>query len=240
MRQIRRTIPTLADDLAFPDVEDADESGLLAVGGDLRPERLVAAYRRGIFPWPAEGWPLLWHAPDPRFVLVPGKLRINRSLAKQLKKQPYVVRLDTAFDQVIRSCATLPRPGQDGTWILPEVVAAYEALHYAGVAHCVESWRDGTLVGGAYGVAIGRAFFGESMFALAPDASKVAFATLARQLAAWGFWVVDCQVETPLLRAFGGEFLPRRVFTELVARAVAEPDRPGPWRFDAGFVKGET
>lgn len=238
MRQGRQPIPTLGADLAFPDVESADESGLLAVGGDLRPERLIAAYRHGIFPWPAVGWPLLWHAPDPRFVIVPGKLHVNRSLAKQMKKSPFDVRMDTAFGQVIRSCAAVPRPDQDGTWILPDVVAAYEALHHMGVAHSIESWDNDTLVGGLYGVAIGRAFFGESMFALAPNASKVAFATLVRQLAAWGFWVVDCQIETPLLRSFGGEFLPRRVFTPLVARAVAEPDRPGPWHFDAAFLAG--
>jgi len=169
----------------FPDPDLADDNGLLAVGGDLQPERVIAAYKQGIFPWPCEGYPLMWHSPQERFVLDPQQLQVNRTLEKVLRHRTFEVRLDTAFHDVMLRCADTPRPGQDGTWITDEMLHSYKQLHQMGVAHSAESWRDGELVGGLYGIAIGRAFFGESMFALQANASKVAFATLVRQLARW-------------------------------------------------------
>ena len=176
-------IPWLGTDLAFPPVESAlaEPNGLLAVGGDLSPRRLLAAYRRGIFPWYSEGDPILWWCPDPRMVLVPGELRVTRSLAKTLRNKTYQVRFDTAFDDVMRGCAA-PRPDQPGTWITAEMRAAYGRLHELGYAHSVETWIDGRLAGGLYGVAIGRVFFGESMFTRVRDASKIAFVHLVRRL----------------------------------------------------------
>src|SRR5215831_4007452 len=159
------------DPETFPPPERADRSGLLAVGGDLTPARLLAGYRRGIFPWYSEGQPILWHSPDPRFVLLPGRLHVPKSLEKVVRRRTYDIRADTAFSEVL-----------DGTWITPEMHGAYAALHRLGHAHSVEAWKDGELVGGLYGVALGRVFFGESMFARAPDASKAAFATIARAL----------------------------------------------------------
>ena len=212
------------DPEAFPPPERADRSGLLAVGGDLSPERLLAGYRRGIFPWYSEGQPILWHSPDPRFVLLPGQLHVPRSLEKVFRRRTYEIRADTAFSDVLSACAGAPRPGQDGTWITTEMHAAYLALHRLGHAHSVEAWKDGTLVGGLYGVALGRAFFGESMFTLAPDASKAAFATAARALFHAGCLLIDCQVETEHLARFGAADVARRRFLQLLGPAV----RAGP------------
>ena len=213
----------------FPSPERADRSGLLAVGGDLSPERLLAAYSRGIFPWYNAGQPVLWHSPDPRFVLRPEALHVGRSLRKALQARVYDIRWDTAFADVISACASVPRPGQDGTWITDEMREAYGALHARGYAHSVEAWADGQLVGGFYGVSLGAAFFGESMFARAPDASKVAFATAVEHFQAWGFHFIDCQVETEHLARFGAEHWPRKHFLQALGRALREPTRQGPW-----------
>jgi leucyl/phenylalanyl-tRNA--protein transferase len=213
----------------FPDPERADRSGLLAVGGDLRPERLLAAYARGIFPWYSEGQPLLWHSPNPRFVLEPAQLHVGRSLRKTLKAGTYQVRWDTAFESVIDACAATPRPGQSGTWITSEMRAAYVTLHQLGFAHSVEAWAEGGLKGGLYGVSLGAAFFGESMFAHAPDASKVAFVTAVERFQAWGFHFIDCQVETEHLARFGATHWPRRRFLQALAQALQEPTRRGKW-----------
>ncbi len=214
----------------FPPPEKADRSGLLAVGGDLRPERLLAAYSQGIFPWYSQGQPLLWHSPDPRFVLTPDKLHVGRSLRKTLKEAPYEVRWDSAFADVIDACASTPRPGQSGTWITDEMREAYVTLHRLGFAHSVEAWADGELKGGFYGVSLGAAFFGESMFAHAPDASKVAFVTAVERFGEWGFHFIDCQVETEHLARFGAEHWPRRRFLQALAQALQEPTRRGRWK----------
>ena len=208
------------DPEAFPPPERADRSGLLAVGGDLTPARLLAGYRRGIFPWYSEGQPILWHSPDPRFVLLPGRLHVPRSLEKVLRRDTYDIRADTAFSEVLQACAKSPRPGQDGTWITVEMNNAYIALHRLGHAHSVEAWKDGTLVGGLYGVALGRVFFGESMFTRSADASKAAFVTIARALFDAGCLLIDCQVETEHLARFGAMDVPRRRFLQLLAPAV--------------------
>lgn len=226
----------------FPDPERADRSGVLAVGGDLSVERLLAAYSQGIFPWPAEGYPLLWHAPPERFVLRLEDLQINRSLAKAMRKHPYRLSVDRDFLGVIRACAQAPRPGQDGTWITAEIEEAYHRLHQLGFAHSVEAWRDGEsgreLVGGLYGVALGRAFFGESMFARADNASKIALATLVAQLRRWEFRFVDAQVHTDLFESLGCRFVPRRKFGQMVREAVAMPAPLGRWQLDAELESG--
>jgi leucyl/phenylalanyl-tRNA--protein transferase len=220
----------LDDRMIFPQPELAERSGLLAVGGDLRPERLVLAYAMGIFPWYNEETPILWHSPDPRMVLRSGELVVSRSLGKTMRRGTYDVRFDTAFREVIEACSSAPRPGQDGTWIVPEMIEAYVELHRRGVAHSAEAWKDGELAGGLYGVSLGGAFFGESMFARAPDASKVAFVTLVRQLAGWGVDLVDCQVRTEHLARFGAVEWPRKRFLAALAEALQKPTRLGPWQ----------
>jgi len=201
----------------FPDVELAlhEPDGLLAVGGALSEEWLLQAYRRGIFPWYGPGQPILWWAPDPRLVLSPGQLHVSRSLAKVIRKGRYTVTLDTAFADVVAACAE-PRPGQSGTWITPEMREAYIKLHHTGYAHSVECWHEGELAGGLYGVAIGRIFFGESMFARHSNASKVAFVALVRQLARWEFRLIDCQVHTGHLASLGATAVSRQAFTAIL------------------------
>jgi len=218
--------------LIFPRPELAEPSGLLAVGGDLRPERLVLAYACGVFPWYSEGSPILWHSPDPRMALRAADLDVSRSLARTIRRGAYEVRLDTAFREVIEACARAPRPGQEGTWITGEMVEAYVDLHHHGVAHSAEAWKDGELCGGLYGVSLGGAFFGESMFAARPDASKVAFVALVRALAAWGIDLVDCQVRTAHLARFGAAEWPRARFLGALGEALQRPTRFGPWRLD--------
>lgn len=213
----------------FPDPARAEPSGLLAVGGDLSPERLLVAYASGIFPWFSEGDPILWWSPDPRLVLFPDKLHVGRSLRKTMRAGRFDVRFDTAFVDVMRACAATPRPNQDGTWITDEMIDAYVQLHDAGYAHSIESWADGRLVGGLYGVSLGAAFFGESMFAHEPDASKVAFVTLVESLRAWEFELVDCQVTTAHLVRFGAEEIPRAGFLARLDAAMAKPTRRGRW-----------
>ena len=217
--------------LTFPPVEYA-EDGLLAVGGDLRPERLLLAYRSGIFPWYSEGQPILWHSPDPRMVLLTRDLEVPRSLRKTIRKQAYRLSLDTAFARVVAACASVERPGQSGTWITPDMQAAYRELHRRGLAHSVEAWQESRLVGGLYGVSLGGAFFGESMFALAPDASKVAFVRLMEQLAVWGIGLVDCQVYTDHLARFGAVEWPRKRYLSALKKALATPTRTGSWAFE--------
>lgn len=221
---------------AFPPPERAEPGGLLAVGGDLEPHRLLLAYSQGIFPWYEEGLPILWHCPDPRTVLVPAALRVSRSLRRTLRRAPFSLRLDTAFERVIRACAGTERPGQRGTWITPEMIGAYLRLHALGFAHSAEAWDGDELVGGLYGVSLGACFFGESMFAARPDASKVAFVALVRQLERWGFELVDCQVQTPHLARFGAVAWPRERFLARLAGALDQPTRRGPWHLDADLA----
>jgi leucyl/phenylalanyl-tRNA--protein transferase len=221
------------DPAAFPPVEDTDEDGILAVGGDLSPERLVQAYQRGIFPWYSEGLPILWHCPDPRFVLEAKNLHVPRSLRKVMARQTFEVRLDTDFEQVIDGCARTRRPGQRGTWITRDMRKAYVRLHHAGLVHTAEAWQDGQLKGGLYGVSLGSVFFGESMFSTADDASKVAFATLVEWMRGWGVGLIDCQQETAHLARFGAVPWPRaRFVAELVTRTQA-PSRRERWRLEA-------
>lgn len=219
-----------AQSLRFPDPRQADAEGLVAYGGDLHPQRVLAAYAQGIFPWPySEEWPVLWYSPDPRMVLLPDDLHISRSLQKTLKQQPFEVRFDTAFAQVIRACATVPRPQQAGTWITAEMCEAYCLLHDLGFAHSAEAWADGELVGGLYGVSLGAAFFGESMFTRRPDASKVAFVHLVQHLRVWRFHFVDCQTYSAHLARFGATLWRRERFLQTLARALQEPTRRGRW-----------
>ncbi len=236
MAQNQGTAPYWIDpdspDIYFPDVELAlvEPDGLLAVGGDLEPERLLYAYRNGIFPWYGPDQPILWWSPDPRLVLFPGQLHISRSLARTLRRRHFTVTLDTAFEQVIRECAA-PRAGQAGTWITPEMQAAYIRMHKLGHAHSVECWQQGRLVGGLYGVAMGRVFFGESMFTRVADASKVGFVTLVRQLQRRDYRLIDCQVHTGHLESLGATMLPRSEFTRLLEKETWQSDNT-PWVLD--------
>ncbi len=228
----------LSDELVFPDPTLAEPDGLLAVGGDLSPQRLLLAYANGIFPWYSEGRPLLWWAPDPRFVLDPADLHVGRSLRKAMRHRGYRITLDTAFAEVIRACAEVPRPDQDGTWITADMRAAYEHLHDLGFAHSVEAWAGDRLVGGLYGVSLGAGFFGESMFARAADASKIAFVRLIEQLRDWGFSVVDCQVGTEHLQRFGARYMPSHEFREELAQSLEADTRRGKWTFEDGGPAG--
>ncbi len=222
----------LSDELAFPPPELAREDGLLAVGGDLSPERLVLAYENGIFPWVSEGGPLLWWCPAPRFVLFPEELHVGRTLHKLQRHPPYRISLDEAFPRVIRNCASTKRPGQRGTWIRRDIQQAYIELHGLEVAHSVEAWEGDELVGGLYGVALGSVFCGESMFAHRPNASKLAFVALVEQLRAWGFTMIDCQMHTEHLERFGAREIELDDFLDRLDEGIARPGRPGRWRFD--------
>lgn len=218
------------DPEAFPPLDRAlrDPDGLLAVGGDLSVERLIAAYSSGIFPWFSHGDPILWWSPDPRFVLDPSQIHVGRSLRRTLERGRFRFTFDHAFAEVIAACSIAPRGGQRGTWITPAMQRAYIALHRVGHAHSIEVWQEGALAGGLYGVAIGRMFFGESMFARVGDASKAAFVVLCRHLAAWGFPLVDCQMETAHLARFGARMIPRAEFAAIVRQATRLP--PPDWR----------
>ncbi len=220
-------------DLRFPPVDLSTPEGLLAVGGDLRPERLLEAYRHGIFPWYNDDQPILWWSPDPRTVLFPDKLHISRSLKRSLRPGLFSVSFDRCFHDVMQHCAE-PRPQypEGGTWITTEMFAAYGRLHELGYAHSVETWQGEHLVGGLYGVALGGAFFAESMFTRASDASKVALVSLVRQLQTWGFRLMDCQQSSSHILAFGAEAIPRHEFLDHLTVALALPDRRGRWKFD--------
>jgi leucyl/phenylalanyl-tRNA--protein transferase len=236
-------IPLLGATDPFPALNRALKSpnGLLAAGADLSPQRLLEAYRKGIFPWFSEGDPILWWSPDPRMVLIPGEIKVSRSLAKTLRNRSYEIRTDTGFAQVVAACAG-PRRDADGTWITAAVREAYLALHRMGHAHSVETWIDGALAGGLYGVAIGRMFYGESMFSNVTDASKIALVYLARQLARWDFGMIDCQMNTPHLASFGAREIPRAEFEKRLAKlvdyAMRNPD-PGPpaWQFEPEAIR---
>jgi leucyl/phenylalanyl-tRNA--protein transferase len=223
-------IPLLGPGDAFPPVERAlrRPNGLLAAGADLSPARLLDAYSRGIFPWYGPGEPVLWWSPDPRMVLEPGAIRVRRSLQKVLRNRPHAVRFDTAFRSVMEACAA-PRDSQAGTWIVPEMIEAYCRLHELGWAHSVETWVDGELAGGLYGVAMGRMFFGESMFSRTRDASKLALVHLARTLQADGFGLIDCQMSTAHLASLGAREIPRREFTRRVTELIHYLALLEPW-----------
>ena len=224
-------IPWLRNDSPFPPIDSAlsEPNGLLAAGGELSVNRLLAAYRRGIFPWYAEGQPVLWWSPDPRMVLFVDEFRVTRSLGKVLRRKRFEIRVDTAFRDVIEACARTPRSGQLGTWITPAVIDAYTALHEGGNAHSVEAWREGDLVGGLYGVSIGRMFFGESMFALDTDASKVALAHLVDRMRRAGCPLIDCQQQTAHLATLGARPISRSEFAERLPRLVNCDAPKGVW-----------
>ena len=217
--------------LDFPPVELAGPPGLLAVGGDLNVDRLLAAYSRGIFPWYSQGEPIMWWSPDPRLILKPDELKISKSLKRTLKKDVFTTTLNRAFPAVIQRCRSKPRPGQDGTWITPEMQAAYIRLHEAGYAESVEVWRGTDLVGGLYGVAIGRVFFGESMFSDVSDASKVGLVALVEELKRRGVPLIDCQVSSDHLKRLGAKEITRAEFTtrlrELAPILPPQPRLPG-------------
>jgi leucyl/phenylalanyl-tRNA--protein transferase len=223
---------------AFPPPEEAEVGGLLAVGGDLSPRRLLTAYAMGIFPWYQEE-PILWYSPDPRAVLLPGDLRVSRRLRRTLRQEIFELRLDTAFEEVIRTCANVPRRGGPGTWITPDMIAAYCALHELGFAHSSEAWSGGELVGGVYGVSLGGGFFGESMFFRRRDASKAALTALVWQLEAWGFDLFDCQLPTAHLARLGAREWRRARFLRELRRILERPTRRGTWRLSEGLMESK-
>ena len=231
-RDTRAVLAWLRPDASFPPLSAAltEPNGLLAAGGDLSPERLVAAYRRGIFPWFSAGQPILWWSPDPRMVLHVDEFRVSRSLGKRVRAGTFETRVDSAFRSVVDACAETPRAGQGGTWITPVMIDAYCELHRLGYAHSVESWREGRLVGGLYGLALGRVFFGESMFAHETDASKVALVQLVALLQRQAVPLIDCQQETKHLAAFGARPIPRARFAAHLAELIHSVDPPTGWR----------
>lgn len=223
----------LSERIEFPPAYLSRQDGLLAVGGDLAPERLLMAYSMGIFPWYNWDEPILWWSPDPRLVLFPEEIRISRSLVKFMRKSPFKVTLDTAFDRVIRSCAEIRLEQGEGTWITDNMLNAYKKLHHAGFVHSVETWDGDRLVGGLYGVSLGRSFFGESMFSYEDNASKVALVTLNRALMNRGFIMIDCQVKTPHLMRFGAREIDRKEFLDHLNRSLEHPTLKGKWTLDA-------
>ncbi|NOR40226.1 MAG: leucyl/phenylalanyl-tRNA--protein transferase [Gammaproteobacteria bacterium] len=241
MTHHRGTAPYWIDpdspEIDFPDVETAmrEPDGLLAIGGDLSEDRLLNAYRHGIFPWYGPGQPILWWAPDPRLVLPPENLHVSHSLAKTIRKKKFTVTLDKDFPGTISACAA-PRDAQAGTWITPDMTAAYTDLHRAGYAHSVECWHDGELAGGLYGVALGRIFFGESMFARVTDASKIALVTLSRQLQRWDFSMIDCQVHTAHLESLGATTISRMTFSRILERETELQAANRNWALDADLA----
>lgn len=242
MKRPRLRYPAVLDpceeDCIFPDVSLAlaEPNGLLAIGGNLAPACLLNAYRHGIFPWYEEGQPILWWSPDPRLVLFPSALKVSRSLRRTLRRGEYAVTFDEAFEEVIRACGSLRE--RTGTWITEEMIDAYVALHAMGYAHSAEAWHEGELVGGLYGVAVGRVFFGESMFHRRTDASKAAFAVLVRHLEAWGFRVIDCQMRTAHLLSLGAVEIARERFIQLL-EACGEQGPASPWRAERDIVEAE-
>lgn len=224
----------LGKELLFPHPGLASRNGLLAVGGDLSAERLLLAYSLGIFPWYNLGDPILWWSPSPRLIIIPKNIHVPRSLEKGIRKRGYSVTFDTAFERVINACATVGDRAGEGTWLVPEMIEAYVKLHRLGYAHSVETWRDGELAGGLYGVSLGLCFFGESMFFLQPDASKTALVALAAFLAGRGFLFIDCQQDTPHMRKMGGRTVSRRHFMKLLREAAEGETLLGNWAELAG------
>jgi leucyl/phenylalanyl-tRNA--protein transferase len=219
-------------DYIFPDPESADKEGLVAVGGDLSEKALITAYSNGIFPWYSEGSVILWWSPDPRMILFPHKFRISHSLSQKIKQHKFEIEIDKNFESVIHHCAIAKRKKQSGTWITPEMQQAYTKLHLNGYAHSVETYYHGHLVGGLYGVSLGRAFFGESMFYLMPDASKLALYYLTEQLKKWNFHFIDAQQSTTHLKNLGAEDVPRKKFLKLLKNSLQYPTKQGKWKFD--------
>lgn len=236
-RYNRFMIPWLSRTTPFPPPELAlaEPNGLLAAGADLSEARLLDAYRQGIFPWFSDGEPILWWSPDPRMVLFPHEFKVSRSLRRRLRRGDYAIRVDTAFEAVMRACAA-PREGQDGTWINEAMIAAYGRLHALGHAHSVETWIGGELVGGLYGVALGRVFFGESMFTRVTDGSKIALAHLVAQLARWQYGLIDCQMVTRHLASLGARPIARAEFGGHLRRLTAQPGKAGKWTFDDDLI----
>ncbi len=224
----------LIEEIVFPPPDHAEADGLLAVGGDLSCERLLLAYQLGIFPWYSEEQPILWWSPDPRLILEPEEFRVSRRLRQTIKKGTFQLTFDQAFAKVIEACATSLRKGQCGTWITRDMQEAYTRLHLMGFAHSAESWFEGELVGGIYGVSLGRAFFGESMFFRKTDASKVALAFLVEHLKRWNFYMLDAQVTTRHLQSLGAKEIPRKLFLKKLSSALRFPTIRGNWNMRAG------
>lgn len=221
-------IPYIRNELSFPPVDSATEDGLLAYGGDLSAERLLLAYKSGIFPWYNTGDPILWWAPNPRLVLFLDEFVLRKSLKKRMKH--FEIRYDTSFEQVIRECGSVSREGQQGSWIIPEIIEAYLRLHDLGYAHSIEAWQNGELVGGLYGVMIGKMFFGESMFSKVSDASKVAFATLIERLKKEGCELIDCQISSPHLISLGAREISRQEFMKEINLQLYKEFPPRHWK----------
>lgn len=219
-------VTLLSDEISFPPPELAEEDGLLAVGGDLSQERLFKAYATGIFPWYSDNSPILWWSPDPRLVLFPSELIVSRSLRQVIKKGIFTVTMNRAFEQVIQCCADSSRKGQTGTWITEEMMHAYKGLHRSGYAHSVEAWHEGRLVGGLYGIMMGRIFFGESMFALQSNASKTALAAFVELMIPQGLMLIDCQIRTEHLVSMGAREIPRTIFLKLLKKALLHKSLP--------------
>lgn len=231
VKRATRAFPWLEEDesFTFPPLAGAYPDGVLCVGGNLSPGMLLSAYRQGVFPWFNDDDPIIWWSPDPRFVLIPSELHVSKTMRKILKKRRFELSLDTDFAAVIRACAGTPRPGQGGTWITEDMVAGYKRLFDLGWAHSVEARLDGRLVGGLYGIAIGSAFFGESMFSLEPDASKAAFIPLVWRLCDEGFTLIDSQVRTDHVASMGGRSVDRETYLSLLSAALQAPNRRGSW-----------
>lgn len=219
------------DEIYFPDHAHADENGILALGGDLSPERLVLAYRNGIFPWFNEEDPIIWWSPDPRFILYPKDLKVSKSMRKVLQKEEFQFTFDTAFGAVVQNCQEVKRNKQSGTWITNDMYEAYVKMHELGFAHSVEVWQNGELVGGLYGISFGKCFFGESMFAKVSNASKAGFITFVQNLANLGFDLIDCQTETAHLASLGGGFVSRNEFLKYLASNNKKETWVGKWSF---------
>lgn len=220
--------------IVFPDPSEANEDGLLAAGGTLNADTLLHAYSKGIFPWYNEGSPILWWSPDPRMVLFPGEMKVSKSLQQIISSEKFICRFDSDFENVIDNCAKVPRNDQEGTWITEEMIKAYIVLHKSGFAHSVETYIEGKLVGGLYGVSLGGSFFGESMFHLKPDASKVALYHLVKNLLNWHFDLIDVQVPTKHLQSLGAREIPRKEFLLLLKSNLKKPTKKGKWSIYPG------
>lgn len=234
------TVFLLSETPSFPPSYLAEENGLLAIGGDLSEKRLIQAYKQGIFPWYAKGDPILWWSPEPRVVLYPDQFVISRTLRKTLKKNLFNITFDQSFKNVITRCAGVHTEKDSDTWIVEEMIEAYTMLHERGYAHSVEAWADGSLAGGLYGVSMGKCFFGESMFTLQSNASKVAFAVLVRYLRSRHFHLIDCQLKTDHLMRFGAVEIPRKTFMKELTQALSINEVPGKWDFDLKKMFPET